>query len=321
MSNLLQPWLIWTALAGLVSRPNHAFSSLNQVHRRTKTGEDKLRRTLDALRAAYGDPLVVHEGRRLALTPLARDLARAAEGLLAVGKDRPDLETPEVLRVALAAGIDPELIAAVLARFAAEWDGLIGLEFLPLDPVTVRDGIAAETFAFGVGFPSGGGPQPDETLEPGLEWTLLCNTSHRLAAGTETVGPEDFVTSDRVFVAADGSPPPAAFLAAVNPVNRFQVGTTATARALVARGLGVCFELLAPSGASASPCIRRPLAAPPECLGLYLPRNSADVLSDPAKFLLDALRSELAVARCPAANGSTKLTPEFVTPEPESLTV
>ena len=292
MSRVFEYLELFVTCGTPLDRPNHSISSFNQLARRARVDDDKLRRTIDRLAQGLSDPLIRTHGRRLVLTEVGHDLLTHAERLLAVGKGRPEAEPVELLNVAIADGIG-SVLARSTAEFLTEWTGLVGLRFHSLDAGAVREQIAAGTVAFGLGWAADDGAGAGERLEPGFPWRLLVPHSHRLAGTDAPLAGDQLGETERVIVPPLGtvSAQVNEFLAPVPPANRIDADSSETVREFVASGLGIGLDITGATERCTERLCWRPVARlEPEYICLYLPRHHADKLSAPALFLIDAVR-------------------------------
>jgi len=292
MSRVFEDLAIFVACGSPLTRPNHAFTSINQLARRSRAGsDDKLRRTLARLEQAMNDPLIQTEGRRLVLTEVGCQLLTHSERLLAIGKGRPEAEPVEFLNVAVADSVG--VLAHSAADFLAEWNGLVGLRFHTLDAETVQEQIAAGSVAFGLGWAADDIMGTTERLEPGFMWQMLVPSTHRLAESAEPLTGDQLGETERVIVPPLGAASAQVneFLASVPPANRIDADCSETVREFVASGLGIGLDITGGTERCAERLCWRPVAGlEPEYLCLYLPRHHADKLSAPALFMVDAVR-------------------------------
>src|SRR5207253_2714449 len=110
---------------------SHAICSLPQLCRRAGIrGDDKPRRLLVQLGEAMNDRLIeVKDRHRFALTAVGRELLAAAQRLVNLAKKGTgEDDAVELLKVAVASGVESQVLAAAVAAWLAEWDGLLTLQ-------------------------------------------------------------------------------------------------------------------------------------------------------------------------------------------------
>jgi DNA-binding transcriptional LysR family regulator len=322
MSRLFAPLICYVALAAPLTQPTQRIATLNHLSRRSRMSDDSVRRTLSRLSEAVGgDPLIAPKDRRLVLTQRGLDLYRAALQVIAVTQGgQAESESVELLRIAAAPGIDPRLLAIAAGLFFEVYQGMLALQFEPLDPQTIAESIRSGAIAFAIVWDGDQLTPGGKRLEPGLRWSVLAPLSgHPLSDFGDPVTAERLAAC-RVFLPpkAGGVPDLQLLLAQVAPANRIQVDSTFTARAMVASGLGIALDL-GLVGAEHDGCgqhRRLPIdGLAEEHLCLYGPRQQAD-LAEPAGFLFAAFQDAARELTLPKLPLPEPLVEEIPLPEP-----
>ena len=294
---------IYVAIGKVLSRPNHTISSLNQLARRIKITDDKIRRTINQYSVAVGDPLISNNGRFIAFTDAGLKFFEHAAQFLSSVNEIPASESVEQLNVGVAPGIDQQMLTKPVATLLKEWNGAVALKLHPLSTSVMRDSIMSGAIELGIGWKDGEQDQT-EVLEPLLPWHALVPLAHTLAkpAVDEPIGADQLGESaDRVFVPGFGGGESHLdqFLCKVLPANRVEVDSPHTVRAMVSAGLGIGLDLdwgkkFVPESGSYSR--RSVVGLEPEQLCLYLPKNAAKA-TQPATCMIDLLRQSMR-SRC-----------------------
>jgi DNA-binding transcriptional LysR family regulator len=310
---------VFVLCATFLRGPNRSFASLNQVARRASVTDDKLRRAIAALSREARDPLVEVKGRRLVLTTIGDNLLSQAERLLATCRGQTEHDDVEVMAVAVADDIEPEIVTNAVRDFFKEWETFpLTLRIQRLDPETMAEAIRSGSIAFAVGWEGDENTGCSiERLEPGASWRVLVPLNHELASQDKPVTMANLVNC-RIFLPSSvivSAHRLASSLVASPSVNRVEVDSKHTVRTIVAAGLGVGLDLEfgTDSNGSSESFRRLPLVGlDPEHLCLYLPKNPSE-LSEPAKFLIASIRDAIRDASLPPIPSLD----ELPLPEPE----
>jgi hypothetical protein len=215
-----------------------------------------------------------------------------AERMLAAFRDSSEADPVEVLEVAIADGVDPEIVAQAAKAFFREWGSFpITLRIQRLDSDSLAESLRSGSIAFAFGWEGEEvGAGSAETLEPGARWHVVVQQSHPLARQEGAVEAVSLAEA-RIFLTPGSDVPALSSLLAGSSSARVRVETAAEARAMVAAGLGFSLELAFGDATEGDPSFRRlPIEglAPQRCC-LYLPANK-DEMSEPAKFLASSFR-------------------------------
>jgi hypothetical protein len=280
-----------------LEKPNHAFISERQLARRYlgESGEDRLRRLLDRFADMMNGPLVIMSGRKLTLTPLGCASRAAFKRLLDLRNREPETDSVEDLAVAVECGVPTALLAGLTSDFLGEFPGLVRLRFITHDPETIRERIAAGEIAFAVTVDMDA-PDAEPIHGANLAWRILARRDHALAKRTSPITPTDLRDGLQVAV-----PPPASRAAAIGELlsqlhlaNRIEVPSREVAIQVAATGVAVALDLEFITQAPPENELLRRLeidGLAPVKLATLLPRNPEARLSEPAKYLVERLRS------------------------------
>ncbi len=297
---LLEILNVFVDSGALLRDPSRAFASLNQLSRRAHHSDDKIRRAIAALSKEACDPLVEVKNRRWGLTTKGGIVHTQAERLLAAFRDRSEADPVEVLEVAIADGVNPEIVAQAAKAFFWEWERFpITLRIQRLDPDTLPESLRSGSIAFALGWEGEEiGAGSHEPLEPGARWHALVSQSHPLAKQEGSIEASS-LSEARIFLSPASDVPALSSLLAGSPSARVRVESLAAARAMVASGLGVSLELAFGDSDDCESLRRLPIAGlGPQRLCLYPPANKDD-MSEPAAFFKAALKDAIREAALP----------------------
>jgi hypothetical protein len=247
--------------------------------------------------------VVVLKSRKLALTPLGLAARGVGQRLVALRNGEPEAELVEVLVVAVAHGVPAGLLASLVAGFLREFAGLARLRFIPLDPEVIRERIAAGEVAFAVMVDEDMG---DTETIPGAElaWSIIARRDHALAKRTTPVSPADLRDGLQVALAPFVSESSAIseLLSRLHPANRIDVPSREAAIQIAATGVAVALDLefVAQAAPENDVLLRLELdGLAPARITTLLPRTPEARLSEPAKYLVERLRSAVREASLP----------------------
>lgn len=296
MPRLFAILVCYVALAAPLTQPTQMIATFNHLARRSRMTDDALRRTLARLSEAVGgDPLVESKGRRLVLTALGHELYLIAQRLIAVTQGgQAETETVESLKIAVAVGIDPRLLAVAAVRFLEVYQEMLALQFETLDPQTISEGIRSGTVAFAVVWEGDQLTPGGKRLEPGLRWSVLTPSSgHSLSNSREPVTAKR-LAGCRVILPPKAlvSPELPRLLSQVPPARQVLADSAHCVRAMVEAGLGVGLDLDFGDATTnrKEPFCRLPIEGlAEEHICLYVPRQQTE-LSEPAGFLFTAFQ-------------------------------
>lgn len=274
-------------IAATLQRRGAAFSSLSQVAKRIRVGDDNLRRSCSRLEDYLQTRLFVTQVGKLVLTPPAAALADLAGRLDALREGVFADDGPEPL-VIDAAGVlaDTLLPLALPDLFAASADTL-RCEVRPLDPVATPERLDNGETHLALGWAEGGGGA--EVLDAEARWVAVLPRGH--AFTKREVGADEMAAFHRVFVPGDDHSL-AATASALRPVPagcRVELPSVPAVLAAVGSGCGVGIVPLLPW--NPPPSFRSvPLAGvEPDRPAVFLPRRASD-LTEAAGSLIAILK-------------------------------
>jgi DNA-binding transcriptional LysR family regulator len=270
-----------------VSAPNHSFRSWGQLEKRERLPEDKATRVMARCADLAGGDLAQVQDNRIVPTALGCQFRDLVERLLDLSKSQ--AEPVEIVRVGIAPGIDASLLAPAIARFTAQWGGVVALQAI-LVPDGMRDAVRSGAIGFGVGWPDTDSLGADERLEPPIPVSILVPDGHRLAGEGGPIDADHLRPSDRAHFSPRLTVPLRDLLARVPPAHRSEVGCSETLHQLAAVGAGLGFEYAHSVRRTLDSFARLPVTGvEPASLGLWLPRDP-ERMTEPAKFLATAIR-------------------------------
>jgi hypothetical protein len=270
-----------------VSTPNHPFRSWSQVAKRERLSDDKITRAMSRSAELAGGELTRICDNRIVPTDLGHAFRDAAEKLLALAGSQ--TESLEVIRVGIAPGIDPMTLTPAVARFTAEWGGVVTLQLCQISE-GMPEAVNAGSLAFAVAFEDECAADGDGRIEPALPLSVLIPDCHRLAGATAIDAAHFSPSTDLVFLAPGVAAWASNLFARLPPARRVEVGCLATLGQLVAdgRGLGAMFAHSTRSPAESFNRVPA-LGVEPRRLGLVLPRRQS-AITEPTKALIVAIR-------------------------------
>lgn len=297
-------------IATALRRPGAAYKSINQLSKRTRTDDDKARRSCARLEDYLRTRLFVIQGGRLVLTPPAAALADIAGRLVALCEGVSADDGPEPL-VIDAAGVlaDTLLPLALPDLFAASADTL-RCEVRSFNPVATPERLDNGETHLALGWASGEGGGSAEVLGAEVRWVAVLPRGH--AFTKREVGAGEMAAFHRVFVPGDEHAL-AATASALRPVPagcRVELPSVPAVLAAVASGCGVGVVPLLPW--APPPSFRSvPLAGvEPDRPAVFLPRRASD--------LTEGASSLLAILKRVAAEPYPPPVPEVDAAEPEA---
>jgi DNA-binding transcriptional LysR family regulator len=303
---------IFGEIGSLLSRPRHAFVSWHGLGKRLRVGDDKPRRAVCRLEAAFGGPLVDGQTGRLALTPAGRRVYDQVRRLLTLSASLVDADSTEPLTVEMDPGVAGWIVPAILPAFLAAFAEKVQLRISPLD-MRVGANVTTGITSFGLGIECADA-FPSESLNTGAAWHLLVPPSHRFLELDPGEMPQ-LGTVDRMIL-IEGVPVNESDEIIQHAPERIWCPDFITVQKLVASGLGIGIvpEFLLDRNVHSIRLAAMPLVR----LGLYLPRD-VEALSDPARILLQAIRDFITCAASKAPDHAEAESDELSTESSESV--
>ncbi len=294
------------------SRPNHTIRSVAAAAMLEGLGNDKVPRLISRAVDLAGGEVTQFLDNHIVLTPLGDKFRLWLEDLHSIQKSQ--AERTEELRIAVHPGVDSGMLVPAIAAFTPKFSFVA----LRIDILSdgMQEAVDSGLFAFGVTLEVSEREGDGDRIEPPVPASVRISHGHRLAKVGGVIDAEHFTPADRVLLAPGIVGRVSELLRRVPSVNRIEVGPEML-RALVAVG-GLGIEFAHPSRVSGESFTRLPaLGVEPVCLGLVLPRRRTQN-GEPAKFLIEAIRTAVREAAEQAIPLPELPDLEFPLPEPLS---
>jgi DNA-binding transcriptional LysR family regulator len=306
---------LFEEIGRVLSRPNHGFLSWGGITKRLRLqGDDRPRRAVSRMEAAFHTSLVESKAGRLSLTEAGRKVYEQVFRLLSLRNSLAEDEQAEPVVVEMHPDLASWVLPAVLPGFLETFADTVQLRVSPLD-ARIRDNIGSGITSFGLGIESLDG-SPSESIETGLAWHLLLPPLHRLLE----LEPDEKVQLgpvDRVFL-VEGMPVSEQDAFIQHAPARVWCPDFGTVRNAVPSGLGgvgIVPSFLATEDLHSIRLVDLPRIR----LALFLPRD-IESLSDPAQSLLQSIREFVAVtASEPAVEAEAESEDSMTEGEAEEL--
>jgi DNA-binding transcriptional LysR family regulator len=279
-----------------LGRPNHNIVSWSAVAMLEGLGNDKVVRLVSRAEELACVELTQLRDSRLVLTSHGLRFRDWLEELRSFQQSQ--AERTEELHLAVSPGVDPGIVAQVIAAFTRTYDHIalrVGIQH-----EGIHEAVESKLFSLGVTWTDSEAKGSSERIEPAIPASVQIPRNHRLFGTEGPITADCFTATDFVFMPPGMGARFSGLLQRVQPTNRAEIGCQETLRRLVADGHGLAVQFSHPSLSPVESFTCLPtVGVEPIWLCLVVPRKGGAGDELATKFLIEAIRDAVRNAALP----------------------